>query len=102
VNCLVSEPTRNTISGRTGTPSSRWARPQPLRTRTSPPPATSTSTRGRWTGPGDTFATAKAEQDVSPYQLQEWLGHAKLATTMQYVHPAKRPNAQRVMQETSL
>ena len=48
------------------------------------------------------FATAKAEQNVSPYQLQEWLGHAKLDTTMQYVHLAKRPNAQRVMQETSL
>ena len=49
-----------------------------------------------------TFATAKAEQNVSPYQLQEWLGHAKLDTTMQYVHLAKRPNAQKVMQETSL
>ena len=48
------------------------------------------------------FATAKAEQNFSPYQLQEWLGHATLDPTMQYVHLAKRPNAQRVMQETSL
>jgi hypothetical protein len=45
---------------------------------------------------------AKAEQNVSPYQLQERLGHAKLDTTMQYAHLAKRPNTQRVMQETSL
>jgi integrase/recombinase XerC len=49
-----------------------------------------------------TFATAKAEQNVSPYQLKEWLGHAKLDTTMQYVHLAKGPKAQKVMEGTSL
>ncbi len=48
------------------------------------------------------FATAKAEQNVSPYQLKEWLGHAKLDTTMQYVHLAKGPKAQKVMEGTSL
>ena len=48
------------------------------------------------------FAAAKAERNVSPCQLQEWPGHAKVDTTMRYVHPAKGPKAPRVMQESSL
>lgn len=48
-----------------------------------------------------TFATAKAEQGVSPYQLQRWLGHASLNTTQIYVH-LSRQNAQKVMEQTSL
>ena len=46
--------------------------------------------------------SGQAEQNVSPYQLKEWLGHAKLDTTMQYVHLAKGPKAQKVMEGTSL
>lgn len=48
-----------------------------------------------------TFATYKAEHGVSPFQLQQWLGHANLNTTQIYVHLARR-NAQKVMEETSL
>jgi integrase/recombinase XerC len=48
-----------------------------------------------------TFATQKAEKGVSPYQLQEWLGHASLNTTQIYVHMSKK-NAGRVMEQTSL
>lgn len=48
-----------------------------------------------------TFATAKAEKGVSPYQLQQWLGHASLNTTQIYVHLSRR-NGQKVMEETSL
>lgn len=48
-----------------------------------------------------TFATQKAEKGVSPYQLQEWLGHARLDTTQIYVHMSKK-NAGRVMEQTSL
>jgi site-specific recombinase XerD len=48
-----------------------------------------------------TFATAKAEKGVSPYQLQQWLGHASLNTTQIYVH-LSRQNGQRVMEQTSL
>jgi integrase/recombinase XerC len=48
-----------------------------------------------------TFATQKAEKVVSPYQLQEWLGHARLDTTQIYVHMSKK-NAGRVMEQTSL
>jgi integrase/recombinase XerD len=33
-----------------------------------------------------TFATYKAERGVSPYQLQQWLGHRNLNTTQIYVH----------------
>src|SRR5207248_10417325 len=33
-----------------------------------------------------TFATYKAEKGVSPFQLQQWLGHANLNTTQIYVH----------------
>src|SRR5436853_5114351 len=48
-----------------------------------------------------TFATYKAEQGVSAFQLQQWLGHANLNTTQIYVHLGKQ-NAKKVMQETSL
>jgi integrase/recombinase XerC len=48
-----------------------------------------------------TFATAKAEQGVSPFQLKEWLGHASLNTTQIYVH-LSRKNAKKVMEATSL
>ena len=48
-----------------------------------------------------TFATYKAEKGVSPFQLQQWLGHANLNTTQIYVHLGKQ-NARKVMQETSL
>lgn len=47
------------------------------------------------------FATAKAEKGVSPFQLQKWLGHANLNTTQIYVHIG-RQNAQKVMEATSL
>jgi site-specific recombinase XerD len=48
-----------------------------------------------------TFATHKAERGVSPYQLKEWLGHARLDTTAIYVHMAK-DNAKKAMEATSL
>jgi site-specific recombinase XerC len=48
-----------------------------------------------------TFATYKAEKGVSPFQLQQWLGHANLNTTQIYVHLGKQ-NARKVMQDTSL
>lgn len=48
-----------------------------------------------------TFATYKAEKGVSPFQLQQWLGHASLNTTQIYVHLG-RQNAQKVMENTSL
>jgi site-specific recombinase XerD len=48
-----------------------------------------------------TFATYKAEQGVSPFQLKEWLGHANLNTTQIYVHMS-RQNAKKVMEATSL
>ncbi|HEU5317145.1 MAG TPA: tyrosine-type recombinase/integrase, partial [Chloroflexota bacterium] len=48
-----------------------------------------------------TFATHKAEQGVSPFQLQRWLGHASLNTTQLYVHLG-RQNARRLMEATSL
>jgi integrase/recombinase XerC len=37
-----------------------------------------------------TFATYKAEKGVSPFQLQQWLGHANLNTTQIYVHLGKQ------------
>lgn len=49
-----------------------------------------------------TFATYKAGKGVSPYQLQEWLGHKKLDTTQIYVHLGKAANAKRLMEATSL
>lgn len=48
-----------------------------------------------------TFATYKAERGVSPFQLQQWLGHASLNTTQIYVHLG-RQNARKVMEHTSL
>lgn len=48
-----------------------------------------------------TFASAKAQSGVSPFQLKEWLGHARLDTTSIYVHMAKQ-NARKVMEATSL
>lgn len=48
-----------------------------------------------------TFATYKAEKGVSPFQLQEWLGHSNLNTTQIYVHLG-RQNSRKVMEATSL
>src|ERR1041384_2236628 len=48
-----------------------------------------------------TFATHKAEKGVSPFQLQQWLGHRNLNTTQIYVHMAKQ-NQKKVMEQTSL
>ena len=48
-----------------------------------------------------TFGTYKAERGVSPFQLQQWLGHASLNTTQIYVHLG-RQNARKVMEATSL
>jgi integrase/recombinase XerC len=48
-----------------------------------------------------TFASYKAQSGVSPFQLKEWLGHARLDTTSIYVHMAKQ-NAKKVMEATSL
>jgi integrase/recombinase XerC len=48
-----------------------------------------------------TFATYKAERGVSPYQLQQWLGHRNLTTTQIYVHLGKQ-NSRKVMEFTSL
>jgi integrase/recombinase XerC len=48
-----------------------------------------------------TFATYKAERGVSPYQLQQWLGHRNLNTTQIYVHLGKQ-NSRKIMEFTSL
>jgi integrase/recombinase XerC len=48
-----------------------------------------------------TFATHKAEMGVSPYQLQQWLGHANLNTTQIYIHLGKQ-NARKEIQRTAL
>jgi site-specific recombinase XerD len=48
-----------------------------------------------------TFATYKATRGVSAYQLQEWLGHARLDTTQIYVHLAKQ-DGRKAMDATSL
>lgn len=48
-----------------------------------------------------TFASYKAQQGVSPFQLKDWLGHARLDTTAIYVHMA-RQNAKKIMEATSL
>lgn len=48
-----------------------------------------------------TFASYKAQSGVSPFQLKEWLGHARLDTTSIYVHMAKQ-NSKKVMEATSL
>jgi integrase/recombinase XerC len=48
-----------------------------------------------------TFATQKAEKGVSPFQLQQWLGHANLNTTQIYVHMGKQ-STKKIMEQTSL
>lgn len=48
-----------------------------------------------------TFATHKAEHGISPFQIQQWLGHASLNTTQIYVHMG-RQNARKAMEATSL
>lgn len=48
-----------------------------------------------------TFASYKAQSGVSPFQLKEWLGHARLDTTSIYVHMSKQ-SAGKVMEATSL
>jgi len=48
-----------------------------------------------------TFASFKAQSGVSPFQLKEWLGHARLDTTSIYVDMAKQ-NSKKVMEATSL
>ena len=48
-----------------------------------------------------TFASFKAEAGVSPFQLQQWLGHSSLDTTTIYVHLARK-NAKKIMEATSL
>jgi site-specific recombinase XerD len=47
-----------------------------------------------------TFATYKVEKGVSPFQLQQWLGHANLNTTQIYVHLGKQ-NVKKIMEQTS-
>jgi integrase/recombinase XerD len=47
------------------------------------------------------FASYRAQSGVSPFQLKEWLGHARLDTTSIYVHMAKQ-DAKKVMEATSL
>jgi integrase/recombinase XerC len=49
-----------------------------------------------------TFASMKAESGrVSPYQLQQWLGHKDLKTTQIYVHMSEE-YAKKAMEATSL
>ena len=48
-----------------------------------------------------TFATIKAQKNVSPWRLKEWLGHQRLDTTQIYVHLA-RQSARKEMEATSL
>jgi site-specific recombinase XerD len=48
-----------------------------------------------------TFASAKAEQGVSAYHLQQFLGHSSLAVTQRYVHLTKSA-ARKVMEASSL
>ena len=48
-----------------------------------------------------TFATYKAEKGVSPFQLQQWLGHTSVTTSQIYVHMS-REYARRAMEQTSL
>jgi site-specific recombinase XerD len=49
-----------------------------------------------------TFGVYKAEQGVSPWQLQEWFGHSNLQTTQIYTHVGSRQNGRKVMEQTSL
>jgi integrase/recombinase XerC len=48
-----------------------------------------------------TFATYKA-LDVSPFLLQDWLGHERMETTRAYVHLAQSTGAHKAMEATSL
>ena len=49
-----------------------------------------------------TFASMKAESGrVSPYQLQQWLGHKDIKTTQIYVHMSEE-YAKKAMEATSL
>jgi site-specific recombinase XerD len=48
-----------------------------------------------------TFATYRVERGVSPYQLQQWLGHRNLNLTQIYVHLGKQ-NSRKVMEFTGL
>jgi site-specific recombinase XerD len=47
-----------------------------------------------------TFATHKARQGISPWQLKEWMGHSSIATTQIYVHMGE--DARKQMEATSL
>jgi site-specific recombinase XerD len=49
-----------------------------------------------------TMATYKAEQGVSAFQIQQWLGHANVATSQIYVHMGRTNNAKKLMGNTSL
>src|SRR5262249_31342968 len=48
-----------------------------------------------------TMATYKAEPGVSAFKIQQWLGHASVATSQIYVHMG-RTNAKKAMENTSL
>ncbi len=48
-----------------------------------------------------TFASHKADAGINAYQLQEWLGHASVATTQIYVSLSKA-NSRQLMEKTSL
>ena len=48
-----------------------------------------------------TFASMKARDGVTAFQLRDWLGHARLETTMIYVH-LNRQDSKKVMEKTSL
>jgi len=49
-----------------------------------------------------TFGTMKAESGkVSPFQLQQWLGHRNINTTQIYVHLSKE-HGKKAMEATSL
>ena len=48
------------------------------------------------------FGVYKAEQGVSPWQLQQWFGHSNLQTTQIYTHVGSRQNGRKVMEQTSL
>jgi integrase/recombinase XerD len=48
-----------------------------------------------------TFASHKADAGINAYQLQEWLGHASVATTQIYVTLSKA-NSRQLMEKTSL
>lgn len=49
-----------------------------------------------------TSGALKTQKGVTPWQLKEWLGFARLDTTQIYVHLGKQPKARKVMEATSL